>query len=340
MISNPRPSRLHILAAAGLALVAVAALAAAPPALAAGGPKVVIIGFDGADPNLVDRYMAEGLLPNLEALKNEGTYSPLLPTNPPQTPVSWSAFSTGLNPGRTEIFDFLQHPEGSYTPDFALAERKKRTFGYGAWNKWLGAGAAGLVFALVALLVGKLLRLKTSLAVGCAVVVGAVLTFALSGPLGKALPLEVPDAENNRQGKPFWTVAAENGWRVGVVRVPVTFPAEELPAGSNMVSGLGVPDIRGRVGTPTSGRRTRNSSTPRTTSSAWRSASCPPRAAGSTRRSPAPTTTRSTSTRWSARRRPGAPRASPQTRSASAAAALPPTWRTRATRAASTCRWR
>ncbi|NJN64091.1 MAG: hypothetical protein HC882_03910, partial [Acidobacteria bacterium] len=62
--------------------------------------------------------------------------------------------------------------------------------------------------------------------------------------------VEVPHAQNNRKTTPFWTQLANNGWDVGVVRVPVTFPSEELPEHSVMVSGLGVPDMRGRVGTP------------------------------------------------------------------------------------------
>jgi len=57
--------------------------------------KVVVLGFDGADAALVERYMAEGRLPNLSRLRAEGSYAQLRPTNPPQTPVSWASFTTG-----------------------------------------------------------------------------------------------------------------------------------------------------------------------------------------------------------------------------------------------------
>src|SRR5262245_2828894 len=66
-------------------------------------PRVVILGFDGADPKLTEQFMAEGKLPNLARLKAEGSYLRLATTNPPQTPVSWSTFATGINPGRTQI---------------------------------------------------------------------------------------------------------------------------------------------------------------------------------------------------------------------------------------------
>src|SRR5690349_24224038 len=44
--------------------------------------------------------------------------------------------------------------------------------------------------------------------------------------------------------------ASKAGRRVQVIRVPATFPAENVGDG-HMLSGLGVPDMRGRVGTPT-----------------------------------------------------------------------------------------
>ena len=106
-------------------------LSAAPALAADEPPRVVILGFDGADPHLVQRYMDEGRLPHLKELREQGTFAPLLPTNPPQTPVSWAAFSTGLNPGRTGIFDFLYRKQGSYMPDFARATagKTRRLFG-------------------------------------------------------------------------------------------------------------------------------------------------------------------------------------------------------------------
>jgi predicted AlkP superfamily phosphohydrolase/phosphomutase len=100
---------------AGIALAALAL-----PAAASDRPKVVILGFDGADARLVDQWMNEGKLPNLAKLRDEGGFAPLQPTNPPQTPVSWSSFATGTNPGKTEIFDFLKRNPADYLPDFAM----------------------------------------------------------------------------------------------------------------------------------------------------------------------------------------------------------------------------
>lgn len=226
-------------------------LAMAPAALAADKPKVVVIGFDGADPKLVERYMAEGLLPHLEQLSHDGKFSPLMPTNPPQTPVSWSAFATGLNPGRTEVFDFLKRDPKTYIPDFALASPSKKQLGFGERNGLVAAATVGGLAALLTLLVVGLASKRWGIALVAALLVGGGSTAGLTGPLRRALPVEVPDAINARQGTPFWTTAAQAGHRVQVTHVPVTFPAEALPDGSTMLSGLGVPDMRGRVGTPT-----------------------------------------------------------------------------------------
>src|SRR5437016_107463 len=113
-----------------LALLALLALASAP--LAAEPPKkLIILGFDGADAKLTQRWMDEGKLPNLARLRAQGTFSPLRPTIPSQTPVSWSTFSTGLNPGRHGVFDFLKRDPKTYRPDFAAAEKGRETFLFG-----------------------------------------------------------------------------------------------------------------------------------------------------------------------------------------------------------------
>ncbi|MBM3241294.1 phosphodiesterase [Candidatus Poribacteria bacterium] len=49
-----------------------------------------------------------------------------------------------------------------------------------------------------------------------------------------------------RQGNAFWHVTSENGVPTTVVRWPVTFPAEKISG--RMLSGLGVPDIKGNLG--------------------------------------------------------------------------------------------
>jgi predicted AlkP superfamily phosphohydrolase/phosphomutase len=233
----------------GRALALAACLLIAPTAASA-APKVVAIGFDGADSRLVEQWMAEGKLPNLSALKDAGSYSSLMPTNPPQTPVSWSAFATGTNPGKAGIFDFLKKDSSrSYVPTLAFVAESKRPFALGERT----ASVAGLaVFLLGLLATAGLLRL-TGLK-GRALAAASLALAAAAGAGGYAaasryLPEEIPQAINNRQGDTFWGILSRKGRKVRVIRVPQTFPAEEVPGGQ-FLSGLGVPDMRGRVGTP------------------------------------------------------------------------------------------
>ncbi len=69
--------------------------------------RVVIVGYDGLDPGLLDKFSAAGQTPNFDALRDEGAYSRLKTTLPALSPVAWSTFQTGVNPGAHNIFDFL-----------------------------------------------------------------------------------------------------------------------------------------------------------------------------------------------------------------------------------------
>ncbi|MFQ5701257.1 MAG: alkaline phosphatase family protein [Acidobacteriota bacterium] len=211
--------------------------------------RVVIIGFDGADARLTEQYMAEGKLPNLQRLREEGSYTRLTPTNPAQTPVSWSAFATGMNPGKTGIFDFLKRDGDSYLPTLAFTTETRRPFLWGRYNGPILGGLGGVIGLLVA---GGLLaafRLGGRVALLGGVVAGVLLGAGTYVVAENDLPLHIPWAVNNRQGATFWSLAADRGLRTQVLRVPQNFPAESLQGGQ-MLSGLGVPDIRGRLLTP------------------------------------------------------------------------------------------
>ncbi|HUZ47298.1 MAG TPA: alkaline phosphatase family protein [Terriglobia bacterium] len=93
--------------------------------------QVVVLGFDGADPTLLSKWIAEGRLPNLAHLAQTGTFETLGTTNPPESPVAWASFATGLNPGGTGIFDFLKRDPRTYLPELGLVERKKPRFLFG-----------------------------------------------------------------------------------------------------------------------------------------------------------------------------------------------------------------
>ncbi len=238
-----RPARLL-----GLALAATLCSAAATLAATA-DPRVVVLGFDGADAKLAEQWMNEGKLPNLAKLRAQGTFSPLRSTIPSQTPVSWSTFATGLNPGRHSIFDFLKRDTATYRPSFAAFDEGKAPFLYGEKNP-LVFGLAGFVagFLLIFVLL-KLFRVRARGAAIAGLMVGALAAGGLGWVAKTMLPVEVPQAINRQQGETFWETLGKAGQRVRVMRVPVTFPPEPFPHGE-LLAGLGVPDLSGRIGKP------------------------------------------------------------------------------------------
>ncbi len=83
--------------------------------------RLVIVGLDGQDPVLTDRFMAQGLLPNFKKLSETGSYRRLKTTFPSVSPVAWSSFSTGTQPGRHNIFDFIERDRRTYLPQLTGA---------------------------------------------------------------------------------------------------------------------------------------------------------------------------------------------------------------------------
>lgn len=81
--------------------------------------RFVVLGLDGMEPSLVERYMAEGRLPNLARLREQGCFHRLGTTLPPLSPVAWSSFLTGCNPGKHCIFDFLSRDKRTYLPELS-----------------------------------------------------------------------------------------------------------------------------------------------------------------------------------------------------------------------------
>ena len=77
-------------------------------------PKVIVLGIDGMDPGFVERHW--DLLPNLAQLRRRGSFSRLATTMPPQSPVAWSSFITGLEPDQHGIFDFVLRDPATLEP--------------------------------------------------------------------------------------------------------------------------------------------------------------------------------------------------------------------------------
>jgi predicted AlkP superfamily phosphohydrolase/phosphomutase len=151
--------------------------------------KVVVIGLDGLEPTIVERMLQTGELPNLARLRASGNYSRVRTTLPAQTPVAWSTFATGVNPGGHGIYDFLRRDPQTYLPDLALNRYEQKS---------------------------------------------------------AFLP---PKVVNLRGGTPVWEILGRAGISSTILRCPCTYPPDQLEG--RMLSGMGVPDLRGGLGTGT-----------------------------------------------------------------------------------------
>lgn len=79
-------------------------------------PRVLILGFDGMDFAVARDLMAHGRMPHFSSLAAQGSFAPLATSVPPQSPVAWSTFTTGLDPGAHGIFDFIHRDPATMTP--------------------------------------------------------------------------------------------------------------------------------------------------------------------------------------------------------------------------------
>jgi predicted AlkP superfamily phosphohydrolase/phosphomutase len=102
--------------------------------------RMIVLGLDGLDPELVDRWMAEGHLPNLEKLAERGSYQRLGTTYPSISPVAWSSFMTGVGPASHNIFDFITRDPRTYAPTLSSSEihGPRRSLRVGNWVIPLG----------------------------------------------------------------------------------------------------------------------------------------------------------------------------------------------------------
>jgi predicted AlkP superfamily phosphohydrolase/phosphomutase len=151
--------------------------------------KVIVIGLDGLEPKLVEAMFSAGDLPNLAKLRAIGGYTRVRTTYPPQTPVAWSTFSTGTNPGGHGIFDFLRRDPKTYLPAFGLSRYEQKNM---------------------------------------------------------FLP---PQVINLRRGVPMWDLLSQAGVASTIIRCPCTYPPDNIKG--RMLAGVGVPDLRGGLGTST-----------------------------------------------------------------------------------------
>ena len=73
--------------------------------------RMIVLGVDGLDPNLLQQFIDEGALPNFKSMIEAGDFKPLQTTMPPLSPTAWSTFITGMDP-TPGLFAFTGNESG------------------------------------------------------------------------------------------------------------------------------------------------------------------------------------------------------------------------------------
>jgi tetratricopeptide (TPR) repeat protein len=121
---------------------------------------VIFVGLDGADWELLDDYMAAGVMPNLAALARGGRTGTLKTIQPPLSPLVWTTMMTGASPLDHGILDFTRrNPETGALEPIPSSERRrpaiwnmttdgdKSVAVFGLWATWPAEAVKGLMVA-------------------------------------------------------------------------------------------------------------------------------------------------------------------------------------------------
>ncbi len=269
--TEPRAARGRgrLLLAGIAALLAAAAGSGRAGAAERAKPRVILLGFDGADYELTRRWMESGDLPNLERLAERGGFAPLATANPAQSPVSWGVLETASNPGKTNLGDFVRRRFDGDQPvpvvagvtreDGVPADEVGSRLPLTAFERFLlplGVArrrvlplsllACGLLLAVALLArVAFKLRAWACLALGLAAAGGGA--FCVNRFLLASLPETYRVPLTEFMGQRFFDVLGQHGIRVTGLSTPLAFPAR-AHENARILGGLFTPDVSGGTG--------------------------------------------------------------------------------------------
>ncbi len=109
--------------------------------------KVLCLGLDGMDPELLGQYMAEGIMPHFSRLVKSGDFKVCGTSIPPQSPVAWSNFTTGQDSGGHGIFDFIHRDPDTLIPMLSISKASPpdKFLRFGDWKIPRSGGEVALL---------------------------------------------------------------------------------------------------------------------------------------------------------------------------------------------------
>ncbi|MGB0135587.1 alkaline phosphatase family protein [Dokdonella sp.] len=110
--------------------------------------RMIVLGVDGLDPVMLRELMNEGATPNLRRLADSGGFEALGTSIPPQSPVAWSSFITGMDPGGHGLFDFIALDRETMLPYLSAVRVESdgaKPIQFGRWQLPVGGGELKLL---------------------------------------------------------------------------------------------------------------------------------------------------------------------------------------------------
>lgn len=86
--------------------------------------KMILMGLDGACPDIVNAEIAAGRLPHFKRLRNTGVSADNLPFPSSVTPGNWTSIASGAKPWRHGISDFCMHMPGKPLSEMHMVFKK------------------------------------------------------------------------------------------------------------------------------------------------------------------------------------------------------------------------
>lgn len=212
--------------------------------------RVIVLGMDGMDAEMAADWIDAGELPNFKRLRDQGTFAPLMPANPAQSPVSWATLNTGVNPGKHGIFDFVGITRGDkrnpVLPGVGFQHNVKRPAAeldlpFADSNQAYMVMGGGAVLGLLLLFVLGRFNKPVGLLAGLGVA-GASVWYGMSW-MGAYPTAGFPDWESDNRAINYWQTLDEAGVAFRGQGTIVAYPSLELKNGK-VIAGLGSPDAK------------------------------------------------------------------------------------------------
>ena len=109
--------------------------------------KVLLIGWDAADWDIIWPLIAQGKMPALKSLIQRGVYGNMSTMNPPYSPMLWTSVVTGKTPDKHGVLGFIEvTPDAKTVRPVTTTSRKTRAL----WNIFHNKGLAVKPCRLVA----------------------------------------------------------------------------------------------------------------------------------------------------------------------------------------------